>query len=352
MQGGGIESMVCSLANEMAKEHEIVVCSIKEPDVSDIFWGRLHERVQKVSLHKKKRLTFFDLYKVFKFIKEGSFDVVNLHGFFYYYVVAVLLLHTSVKFVYTVHSDASKENQVLDKYLVWLKRICFHFSWMIPITISKESEKSFYDLYHCHGNIIYNGIPTPMIVKRSVSPIFDARISENTLVFFHAGRIDKVKNQYVLCKCIRSLIKKGLDIALVIAGKRQYEDAFKLIEPFFSERILYIGERSDIPQLMSEADAMCLSSIYEGLPVTLLESLAVGCVPICTPVGGIVNVIQDGYNGFLSKSIEESDYYDAIMKFIQLDANGRKHISNMAKNSFSNYTISSTVEQYIRLYQS
>ena len=352
MQSGGIESMVCSLANEMAKKEQVTVCSIREPKDSDIFWNRLDLSVSKTTLHKKTRLTIFDLVRVYQFIKKGHYDIVNMHGFFYYYALAVLILHSSVKFIYTVHSDASKENQVLDKYLVILKRFLFRYRWMHPVTISKASDDSFYNLYNCHGNVIYNGIPSPHIIKRSESPIHGIMITDQTLVLFHAGRIDKVKNQHMLCSCVNRLINEGFDIALVIAGKRQYEDAYQMIEPYFSRRIVYIGEHDDIPQLMSESDAMCLSSIYEGMPVTLLEAIATGCVPICTPVGGIVNVIQDGINGILSTSCNESDYYDAIKRFVQLDTDSRHKLSNKAKDSFKNYTIESTAKDYLKLYAS
>ena len=352
MQGGGIESMVCALANEMSITQDVTVCSIYEPKESDIFWNRLSNRVSKATLHKRKRLTLSDLIMVMKFVRNGHFDVVNLHGFFYYYVIAILLLHSSVKFFYTVHSDANRENQVLDKYLVWFKRFCFHRKWMHPITISDASESSFISLYHCSGNVIYNGIPIPHIIKRDYSPVFNARLSSDTIVFFHAGRIDNVKNQYMLCSCIKNLIDNGYDVSLVIAGKRQYEETYGRIEPFFSERIIYIGEQDNIPQLMSEADAMCLSSIYEGMPVTLLEALATGCVPICTPVGGVVNVLKDGINGFVSNSINETDYYDALLKFIHLSSDDRKLISEQAKQSFYDFTIEKTVQNYISLYES
>lgn len=49
---------------------------------------------------------------------------------------------------------------------------------------------------------------------------------------------------------------------------------------------------------MAHCDAMCLPSIWEGLPVTLLEALSVGCIPICSNVGGIPDVIESGMNGF------------------------------------------------------
>ena len=40
------------------------------------------------------------------------------------------------------------------------------------------------------------------------------------------------------------------------------------------------------------SDAFCLTSVYEGLPISLLEAISCGCVPVCTPVGGITEVVH------------------------------------------------------------
>ena len=50
------------------------------------------------------------------------------------------------------------------------------------------------------------------------------------------------------------------------------------------------------------------------MPVTLLEALSVGCIPICSPVGGIVNVVKHGVNGLLSKDSTEEEYYLTVKK--------------------------------------
>ena len=134
----------------------------------------------------------------------------------------------------------------------------------------------------------------------------------------HAGRIDTPKNQIVLCKVFDRLVKDGEDVVLLIAGAKQSTEIYSKLEQYFSERIQYLGERNDVPDLMAYSDAMCLSSIWEGLPVTLLEALSVGCVPICTPVGGIPDVIKDNWNGILSTSASEEGYFQAVKRFISM----------------------------------
>lgn len=53
---------------------------------------------------------------------------------------------------------------------------------------------------------------------------------------------------------------------------------------------------------MLNADIFCLSSNFEGMPITLLEASLAGLPAVSTPVCGAVDLIKDGVNGFLSKS--------------------------------------------------
>ena len=95
---------------------------------------------------------------------------------------------------------------------------------------------------------------------------------------------------------------------------------------------------------------MCLPSIWEGLPMILLETLAVGCVPICSPVGGIVDVITSGKNGILSNSSSEEDYFQAVSSFLQLTNEEKSRMKEQGLNTFKSYMIQNVVKEYIDLY--
>lgn len=350
MRGGGIEAMICGLANEMAKTQDVTVCSIFKPLRDDVFWNKLSPSVRKVTLGKEKPgFSVKEVFKVFNLLHKGGYDVVNIHGMFFYYALSVLLLRRKIKFFYTIHSDAVMENSGWDKRFFPLKRFCFKRGWVHPITISEASQNSFEDLYHCKSHLIYNGVSRPR--ENDIDIVQEYRITKSTRLFIHAGRIDTPKNQLVLCKVFKRLIDEGHDVCLLIAGSKQKEDIFEQLEPYFGDRIRYLGERHDIPQLMAQCEAMCLPSIWEGLPVTLLEALSVGCVPICSPVGGIPNVVEDGQNGILSESSSEEDYYHAMHRYLSLSDTGLESLRAKAKASFSRYDIGNTSETYLKTYR-
>jgi glycosyltransferase involved in cell wall biosynthesis len=241
------------------------------------------------------------------------------------------------------------ENFGWEKCFFPLKKLFFKWGWLHPITISPASKDSFTKLYGVDSQLIYNGIPHVEVTNQNLTEKY--QITPKTKIFIHAGRISKEKNQLILCKVFKSLIDQNEDVVLLIAGCKQNQDIFESLEPFLCDRIIYLGERNDIPQLMAHCDAMCLPSIWEGLPVTLLESLSVGCIPICSPVGGIPDVILNGQNGFLSESCDENDYKKALSFFLALPKDKIDLLKRRCILSFSKYDIKYTSNSYLEHYK-
>lgn len=354
LEGGGIEAMICGLANAMVQTHDVTVCSIFEPKASDVFYQQLSSAVHRETCHKRKQgFSLKELFSIYRLIRKGRYDIVHLHGFLYYYLLTILLMVGSkTRFVYTVHNDAVRENGHWDQKIWPIKRWLFAHQYVHPVTISDISKASFTELYRCESRLIFNGIPQPKVHKDYHSPVLEPyRLTPQTCLLLNAARIDTQKNQLALCQIAKKLIEEGEDIVLLMAGNVTDESMYQSIKPFLSDRIVYLGERNDIPQLLSEVDAFCLPSLWEGLPVTLLESLGVGCIPICTPVGGVVNVIRNGYDGLLSDSSQIVDYYFVLKRFLAMTPAERNRLREQGQVTFGQYEISKTSQEYISYYQ-
>lgn len=352
MAGGGIEAMICGLVNEMAKFHDVTLCTIFEPKKEDVFEKKLSSSVHRISLGKKiPGFSVKEVFDIYRCIRDGHYDVVHIHGFFYYYALAVFMLHKRVKFVYTIHSDAAKENSVWDRRLIALKKFSFKHGLIHPVTISKESKRSFTAFYGQDSTLIYNGIPE-YVTNAKTDKLREFRLTNKTKLFLHPGRISTPKNQVVLVKAFDRLVKDGLDVVLLIAGSKQDLQIWERIEPYLSKHIVYLGERNDVRDLLSEADAFCLASIWEGMPVTLLEAISVGCIPICSPVGGIPEVVKNGYNGFLSENSNENAYYKTLKEFMNCPDVEVKQIKQNCLETFKKFRIAEVAKKYIEVYNS
>ena len=349
MVSGGIEAMVCGLTNELAKNNDVTLCTIFEPSSNDIFLNRLSSDIKIETIGKKKcGFSIKEIFKIYGYLKTRNFEIVHIHGCFQYYILAILLLAKRIKFVYTIHSDASMENQKWDRRLLFIKKKCFRDKVVFPVTISKTSQQSFVDVYNCSNMLIFNGIIAP--AKCDINKLKLYKLNEKTKLFIHPARISEAKNQLVLCAVFDRLIKEGYDIVLVIAGIIENEQIYQKMTQYFNNRIIYIGERDDVTDLMQFCDGFCLPSIWEGLPISLLEALATGCIPICSPVGGINDVVIDGFNGILSESSSETDYYESVKRFLAYRDCELSAIKRRAMENFSEFSISNTANRYLELY--
>ena len=121
-----------------------------------------------------------------------------------------------------------------------------------------------------------------------------------TLLFL--GRITQLKGVYDLMQAVRRLAATIPDIRLQIAGVGESEQVLACARELgVADRVELIGwiTGSAKRTALAEASALVLPSYAEGLPMALLEAMAVGTPVIATPVGGVPDLVRDGHNGLL-----------------------------------------------------
>lgn len=350
LRGGGVESMVVGLANEMSGDHDVEVLTIHAPMEGDMR-RLLSPRVKVSDAGKRKSLSVpAAIMSLYRHIRRGGYDVVHLNGEFYYFILPALMLGQRTAFVYTVHNDARKENNRWNRLFKPLKGRFFSTGRMHAVTISGESGKSFAQYYGSSvpHTLVANGIPYPQ-VDPTKDYVARWRPSPSTLMFVNPGRICPQKNQEELVKAFARLAHV-YDICLIIAGAVDDKAQYKRIEPYLSDRIVYAGMLPDMPGVMASCDAMVLPSKWEGMPVSLIEAFAVGCIPLCTAVGGMADAVDDDVNGLIVHGDKSEDIYNALERFIVMDDCRRTSLRMGALASFPPYSIKATARKYISLY--
>ena len=123
------------------------------------------------------------------------------------------------------------------------------------------------------------------------------------------------------------------------------------LRSYNDEAIQLLGELHNPLEYLKMGDAYALCSSYEGMPISLIEAIGVGCVPVCTPVGGIVDVVHNGENGFLSDGIGEESYYKTVKRFLSLTDVQLKDMKQKALATYGPFSMYECARNYVRLFE-
>lgn len=98
------------------------------------------------------------------------------------------------------------------------------------------------------------------------------------LVIGHVGRFEAAKNHSFLLDIFQALKQREPNAALLLVGEGslQRETVEKAVALGIAEDVILTGNRNDVPQLLGAMDRFCFPSLWEGLPVTLIEAQAAG----------------------------------------------------------------------------
>lgn len=344
---GGAERFVCELSEHLNKRSEIQchVATLYRRDLNSFY--RLHEDIYVNDFNKKVGLDLQCLYRVYKFIKANKYTVVHAHINAILYVFLAAFLLPRVRFVATIHSDAYFEAPgKLDRFI---RKLLFKSRRVQAVTISEESRASFMQLYRISAPMIYNG----MSEYKQCLPFNEEVSSDDNIVFIHPASCQPVKNQQLLFSAFQKLASKYKNVKLLWFGSNTtYRDLFTELSHYFSDQIIYCGCVDNMRDHMAKADAVCLSSLIEGMPMSIIEAFSVGCVPIVTPAGGVVNMVSHEINGFIASSFDVEDYYAILERFVLLSPEEIKEMKQASRKTFEKYTIVECASHYINVYGS
>lgn len=352
LSSGGAERFTIDLCNELSKEHDVTLVVLHSVEKFGFYADELSPKVHLVSMNKRMGFDAMLPYRLWRFIKKEEPDVVHTHLNGSVYTSLSAAINRRVVYCHTVHTTADKEAGSF--VCRGVRRLLFKTKLSTPITISEESHRSFLDFYGIDAPMIDNGRNIPMNLKLSADVVDEFktyRRSDKTRVLVCLARMYPVKRHTLLAKVTARLYAEGYDFTVLAIGSTNQIDIVEEVKSLKSENFYILGERKNPLEYLKAADAYALCSSYEGLPISLIEALGVGAVPVCTPVGGIVNLVHDGENGILAAGLEEEDYYNAMKRFLDLDDEALCAMSKKAKESYAPFSMTECAQKYVSLFE-
>jgi glycosyltransferase involved in cell wall biosynthesis len=210
-----------------------------------------------------------------------------------------------------LHAHGSDYREFFERQRGWMKRRILRFLGSADVFIAlSESWKDFY------ADVC--GVDREKIVVLS-NPIVCGEIPKRESagpVYLFLGIMDERKGAMDLVKAFAKVSERVTDAKLIMAGNGDVDGVRKLTEE------LGVGNSSEIHgwidaaernRLFKKANVFVLPSFREGVPMAMLESMAVGLPPIVTPVGGIPEVITDKKNGLLVEPGNVDEIAEAML---------------------------------------
>jgi glycosyltransferase involved in cell wall biosynthesis len=141
-------------------------------------------------------------------------------------------------------------------------------------------------------------------------------ISENEISILYVGRLDLVKGVNYLIEATKLILKKYDNVTLFIVGEGSLKQKYETLSNSNTQKIMFLGWRDDIPQLMRMADMFILPSLSEGAPNVIMEASSSGLPVIVSDVGEVPQIVENGVTGIIVKPRDVDSLVSAMDNLI------------------------------------
>jgi glycosyltransferase involved in cell wall biosynthesis len=198
---------------------------------------------------------------------------------------------------------------------------------------------------------VRNGIPVRPGNGGSVRKALGIRPDE--LLFVAVGNLVPRKGHRVLIQALAPLTTPDLPgWRLAIAGRgRQKEPLQQLASELgIADRVHLLGHRDDVPDLLAAADVFVMPSLWEGLPLAILEAMFAGKPVVASAISGIPEAITSGEQGLLVPGGDVAALSAALREMLVDPARRTAFGEAGRRRAEAEFTIAHMTDAYERLY--
>ncbi len=201
--------------------------------------------------------------------------------------------------------------------------------------------------------VVPNGIvlPEPPTPARRAAARRRLAVSDEDFVVGIVARLSAQKAHDVLFEAIARCRTEVPRIKLVVIGGGDREaELRRLAQSLGIDAVTnFLGVRRDVAELMPGFDAVCLSSVHEGVPLTLIEAMAAGVPVVATDCGSVRDIVEDGAQGFVVPVRDPDTLADRLI-LLHSDTGLRRRLGAEARRrAEQDFSIDHTVNGYQRL---
>lgn len=350
---GGLQQVIYNLCRTIDRERfDIAVLCLTHT-------GCFADDVQQLGIpvylleQKPNGVDYFAFFKVARLLKQLKIDIVHTHNTQPFFDGTLGALIAGVKTV--IHTDHARLFPDKKRYMIaeWLlSRFAYrvvgcseHTSQQL-IKYEKISPKKIIT--------IPNGIDGSRFqleINKSAKRR-DLGIRANGPVLGVASRLTRQKGITYLLQAMPAILQAHPDTTLVVAGNGDLREALQreAVQLGIEQSVCFCGARKDIPELLHLFDIYVMPSLWEGLPMILLEAMAAGCPIIATDVGGNGSAVNHERTGLLVPPESSEALAQAIVELLDKPALRRQYADAAQLLFERDFSAKSMTARYEELY--
>ncbi len=301
----------------------------------------------------------FDIKSILKirnFIKNNKIDIIHSHGYKSNLYNLLASIGLRVKRITTCHNWLGSTAKM--RFYAYLDKLLLNkFDKVIVVSNDLNAEVLKRGISPKKVQLIYNGIDLKRFQPDNLNNISFKELlgfQDGSPLIGTVGRLTEEKGHNYLISAFANMISELPDAKLLIVGdgplRNSMESQVKNLG--LQNKVILMGTRRDIPEILNIIDIFVLPSLTEGVPMALLEAMAAKKPIIATRVGAISNIIKNGYSGLLVEPKDSNALYCSMNCLI----NDKAKAFSMANEAFecvkSKFSSLRMAQEYINVYES
>lgn len=253
--------------------------------------------------------------------KKESIDVIHLHdsSSLNAAILALPFIPNTVKLVFS----RKRDNPIKDKFLNRKKYT--HPRIVKVISVSKAVEAIFYNVFKDRDRLltIYDAIDVSKYASANNKNLLhkEFNLDADVKIVGNIAGLTKQKDIYTFADTAKKILETkptGLKLKFIVIGTGEEKEGLEAYtkELGLEKELLFAGFRTNTEDLLPEFDVFLMTSISEGLPLTIYEAFA-GRIPVVsTDAGGIREVLETGKTGILADIKDTNTLAKGVLKIL------------------------------------
>jgi L-malate glycosyltransferase len=352
---GGAEVLISRIVQCLGQRYTFVVACLDE--VGELGEMLAAQGIQIMHLRRRPGFDWRCVHNLSRFCKEAQVQLIHAHQCTpFAYALAHRLLGRRLPILLTEHGRFYPDRPSF-------KRMCFHRLLTGRndrfVAVGQSVRRALIDnegLPQSRLEVVYNGVDvaySPDSDSQRQSARAELGVCDDECMVLQVARLDPIKDHKTAIRAIALAANRDPRIRLFIVGdgpeRSSIEQEISLQS--MHGRVVLVGCRSDVPRLLAAADVFLLTSVSEGIPVTIIEAMAAGTPVVATAVGGVPELISDGVTGLLAPRGDEAALASALVRLLG-DGELRTRLAEQARHrAETEFSEQRMMTDYERIYQ-